>query len=391
MPAIRRADEVTAMSMPNECSGLRYPRWRQLICDRDPVERVTGYRDTIAPRPSEALDTHRLDRWLRRRLPDLPGGLAVRQFPQGKANLTYLLSFGGSYTEYVLRRPPIGNVPAGAHDMSREFRVLTTLWKEFDKAPRALLFCDDPLVIGAPFMIMERKHGVIVQERVPSVYGSGMDRKCNESISKAVVDTLAQLHKVDPVRAGLGDLGRPDGFLRRQIDGWRRRAKDSGLDLAGAEELVAWLETRLPSRTEVAILHNDWRLDNLALDPDDPSCCRAVYDWDMCTRGDPLADLGTLLASWHEPGEEVKGFAPMPTLVPGFLSRSAAIDRYERQSERVLGDVAWFLVFGTFKMAVIIQQIYARWDKGQTDDPRFAGMGDTATQLLGLAMERRAG
>lgn len=346
----------------------------------------------IEVRPDERFDVERLRDFLRGRLPgsDLP--LTVRQFARGKANLTYLLRFGDGATAhaYVLRRPPLGPVAPGAHDMGREYRVLSTLWRAFPKAARAYLFCDDESVIGAPFFVMERRHGVVVQGAVPERFGAGRDPRSNRALSEVVVDTLAEFHAVQPAAAGLDDIGRPDGFMERQVAGWTERwtrAKHEENPLA--DELAEWLAARVPTTGPITLLHNDWRLDNMAVAFDDPGTCVAVYDWDMCTRGDAFADLGTLMAVWYDPGEAPSELNTMPTLTPGWLSRATAIERYARRSGRDLTGVDWYVVFGTFKLAVVLQQIYIRWLRGQTADDRFAVMGEGAGQLLELAAARR--
>ncbi len=342
----------------------------------------------IDVRPDERFDTVKLQKWLIGRLEGADQPLSVRQFSRGRANLTYLLVFGDR--EYVLRRPPLGPVAEGSHDMAREHRVLSTLWTVFPKAARSFVYCPDPEVIGADFFVMERKHGVVVQGAVPAIYGSGRDEASNRALSTAVIDTLVELHAVDPAEAGLGDLGRPEGFLERQVDGWigrwdRAKHEDNSL----ADELGAWLRENLPSRSNPALIHNDWRLDNMALSEQDPGECVAVFDWDMCTRGDPLADLGTLMAFWYDEDEVAAAFKPMPTEVPGFMSRRQAIDRYGRLSGRDLSTIDWYVVFGTYKLAAVLQQIFIRWHRGQTADPRFSVLGDGAAHLMELANSRR--
>lgn len=350
--------------------------------------------ELIEVRPDERLDETALLTWLDGRLPGSDGEPTVLQFARGKANLTYLLRFGDH--EYVLRRPPLGPLAPASHDMTREFRVLSNLWRVFPLAARAYELCDDPSVIGAPFFIMERRHGVVVQGVIPEIFGGGADVDANRRLSEAVIDTLARFHAVDPVEAGLGDLGHPEGFVGRQVDGWVERwhrAKDEDLPLA--DEVAGWLHRHLPSSPTVSLLHNDWRLDNLAVSPVDPGECVAVYDWDMCTRGDPLVDLGTVVAMWFDPGELPPDLVGMPTSVPphrgGFMTRSQAIERYSRMSGRDLTGLAWYQVFGAFKMAVILQQIFIRWHRGQTLDDRFAGMGRGARALLEVAAARRSG
>jgi aminoglycoside phosphotransferase (APT) family kinase protein len=345
--------------------------------------------DVIEVRPDERFDEARLAAWLKGKLPgsDLP--LTVRQFGGGHANLTYLLRFGDD-VEYVLRRPPLGPVPPGAHDMEREHRVLSRLWRAFPLAPRAHLFCDDPEVIGAPFFVMERRHGVVVRGAIPPQFGGGRDERANRKLSEVVVDVLADFHAVDPEAAGFGDLGRPEGFLERQVTGWTQRWERSRVEpFPLADELQRWLLDNLPVSPPATLLHNDWRLDNMAVAEDDPGRCVAVYDWDMCTRGDPLADLGTVLALWYDPEEAPASMNPMPTLAPGFLRRAEAARRYGERSGRSLDALPYYLVFGTFKMAVVLQQIYFRYHRGQTRDARFAGLGEGAKALFRLADRRR--
>jgi aminoglycoside phosphotransferase (APT) family kinase protein len=345
--------------------------------------------DIIDVREDEGIDLVALQEWLKGRA-DLPTGRPrMRQFAGGKANLTYLLEFPGG-EELVLRRPPLGPVAEGAHDMSREFAVLSRLWQSFDKAPRALALCEDESVIGGPFFLMERKPGVVVRDVIPDRFGGGHDAGANRALSEVVIDTLAELHAVDAAGCGLADLGHPEGFLARQVRGWGDRwEKSRHEDNPVADEVRAWLEVNLPSSGPPTLLHNDWRLDNMAVAPDDPGRCVAVYDWDMATRGDPLADVGTLMASWYDEGEERSVLAPMPTTSPGWLSRAAALDRYAESSGQDMANSAWYVVFGTWKLGVVLQQIYIRWARGQTRDPRFEALGEGARTLFRVAAARR--
>lgn len=348
--------------------------------------------ELIEVRPDERFDSGRLLEWLGGRLRGSDQPLEVLQFARGKANLTYLLRFGD--TEYVLRRPPLGPVAPSAHDMGREFKVLSRLWQAFPKAARAYEFCDDPTVIGAPFFVMERRHGVVVQGVIPDIFGGGADPVANHRLSQAVVDTLAELHAVDPEEAGLGDLGHPEGFARRQVEGWVERwHRSKHEDNLLAVEVAEWLSSNLPTSDEVTLVHNDWRLDNMAVSETDPGTCVAVYDWDMCTRGDPLVDLGTVMSIWFDPGEAPPEFVNLPTAVPanqgGFMLRREAISRYGERSGRDLSGFSWYEVFGAFKLAVVLQQIFIRWHRGQTKDDRFAHMGTGAKVLLEVAASRR--
>ncbi|MGH8911989.1 MAG: phosphotransferase family protein [Acidimicrobiia bacterium] len=345
--------------------------------------------DLIDVRPEEAFDEARLAGYLGERLHDADSPMEVRQFAGGRANLTYLLRFGNR--EYVLRRPPLGPVAPGSHDMSREFRVLSRLWKAFSPAPRAHLYCDDESVIGARFFVMDRRGGVVVRESVPEMFGGGSDPAVNERLSTLVIDTLADFHAVDPASCDLQDLGHPAGFLERQVDGWRdrwQRARHADNPLA--DEVGRWLSATLPESPSPTLLHNDWRLDNMSVAEGDPTTCVAVYDWDMATRGDPLCDMGTLLASWHDPAEiDARTHSLMPVNVPGWLPRSRAIARYGERTGRDVSGMDWYVVFGTWKLGVVLEQIFIRYVKGQTTDARFADMGDGAARLFELAAARR--
>ncbi len=349
--------------------------------------------DVIPVRDEERFDEAKLQAWLADRLEGAGEPLAVEQFGGGHANLTYCLRFGSGpgAREYVLRRPPLGPVAPGSHDMEREYRALSVLWKAFPLAPRAYLFCGDPEVIGAPFFVMERRRGVVVRGEVPEVFGGGRDEEANRKLSEVVIDTLADFHAVDPKPIGLDGLSRnPGRFLERQVTGWTarwERARTEGNPLA--DELARWLLDNLPESPTPTLLHNDWRLDNMAVAEDDPGRCVAVYDWDMCTLGDPLADLGTVIAMWSDPEQAPAGTNPMPTQAPGFLGRQEAVARYGERSGRDVSGAAYYDVFGTFKMAVVLQQIYFRFHAGQTRDERFAGMAQVAKNLFSLAASRR--
>lgn len=344
--------------------------------------------DVIPVRPEESFSAPRVAEYLQGKVDGAEGIPAVKQFSGGHANLTYLLSYPS--VDLVLRRPPLGPVAPGSHDMAREYRVLSRLHRAFRPAPVAYLYCDDSSIIGAPFLVMERRSGVVIRSVVPEIFGSGADPVANRHLSEVVVDTLADLHRVDPAECGLEDLGRPEGFLARQVDGWLTRwqaAKHE--DNPAAEDVGQWIKANLPPSPVPTILHNDWRLDNMAVDPRDPGRCAAVYDWDMCTRGDPLADLGTVMGVWYQEGEMPATLNPMPTTVPGFMSRDEAVERYASRSGADVSHFNWYLVFGTWKLGVVLQQIFIRWQRGQTHDERFASMGEGAQRLFSLAAERR--
>jgi aminoglycoside phosphotransferase (APT) family kinase protein len=353
---------------------------------------VTSPAEVIDVRADERFDEGRVAAYLRGKIEGAERPLSVRQFGGGHANLTYLLCFGvgPEALEYVLRRPPLGPVAATSHDMRREYNALSRLWRAFPLAPRAYLYCEDSSVIGAHFLVMERRHGIVVRNVVPPEFGGGADPIANRKLSEVVIDGLVDFHAVDPEPIGLGSLGKPEGFLERQVKGWAARfdrARTSSIPVA--EETAAWLLRELPVSPPRTLVHNDWKLDNMAIAADDPGRCTAVYDWDMCTLGDPLCDLGTLLALWGHPGAEMGSTVAMPTQYPGFMTREELLQRYGERSGRDVGGAAYYLVFGAFKMAVVLQQIYFRFARGQTQDERFAALGRLAEGLFRFAAESR--
>ncbi|MFZ2006750.1 MAG: phosphotransferase family protein [Stellaceae bacterium] len=350
--------------------------------------------ELIAERPDERLDTAPLEPYLRAHLSGVKGALSVAQFHGGKANLTYLVRFGGQ--EFVLRRPPLGPIPPGAHDMRREHRVLSVLHRRFPLAPQSLLLCEDESIIGAVFIVEERRRGFVIRDDIPKDFAGRPE--LNRRVGFALIDALADLHLVDAAEIGLDGLGRVQGYLERQLSGWMRRWEGS---LGGPEEersrggmapVLDWLARARPKERAGALLHNDYRLDNCLLDTADPARIAAVLDWDMCTQGDPLADLGYVLNYWVEPGDdpEWRAIASMPTWREGFPSRAEAIERYAARTGSDVGDILWYQVFAAFKLAVIIQQIYIRYVRGQTQDARFqsywrrvVGLADKARVLIG--------
>jgi aminoglycoside phosphotransferase (APT) family kinase protein len=347
--------------------------------------------ELIDQRADERLETARLEPYLRAHLEGADGPLAVRQFAGGKANLTYLLRFGAQ--EFVLRRPPLGPIPPGAHDMRREHRVLAVLHRRYKPAPKSLLLCEDDRVIGAVFIVEERRHGFVIRDDIPPEFAGRPE--LNRRIGEALIDALADLHLVPPGDIGLDDLGRPEGYLERQLAGWTRRwqAAQGGEEAERAAATMApaldWLGCNLPNSQGTALLHNDYRLDNCLLDNGDPGHIAAVLDWDMCTQGDPLADLGYVLNYWVEPGDDPawREIAAMPTWREGFPSRADAIQRYAARTGFDVTAIGWHQVFAAFKLAVIIQQIYIRYVRGQTQDQRFRFYW---RRVLGLAEKARS-
>jgi aminoglycoside phosphotransferase (APT) family kinase protein len=334
-------------------------------------------------RPGEELDLAALSRFLAEHLPGFAGEVEVLQFPAGFSNLTYLLrvSVDGGERELVLRRPPFGSRVRSAHDMGREFRVLSELVRVWPRVPRPFLHCDDAAALGAPFYLMERVPGVILRGRPPA--GGELTPEVLRGLSIAFAAAFAELHGLDYRAAGLADLGRPEGYAGRQVRGWTERYLAARTDDAPeVERTAAWLAEHLPaegpSGAGAALIHNDFKYDNLVLDPADLTRIVAVLDWEMATVGDPLMDLGSSLAYWIDPDdpEELRSPAvPQLTALPGSLRRSELVERYSRASGREVADPVFYYAYGQLKLAGIVQQIYYRYRQGATADPRFAGLG----------------
>ncbi|MGB7599737.1 MAG: phosphotransferase family protein [Candidatus Sulfotelmatobacter sp.] len=307
--------------------------------------------------------------------------IVVEQFPSGHSNLTYLLHLGGR--EFVLRRPPFGSKVPSAHDMAREYRVLSRLHDCYPAAPRVILYCDDPSILNAPFYLMERIRGVIIRRDPPP--GMPFPPKIARELSEAFIDNLARLHRVDYSAIGLADLGKPEGYVERQVRGWIERYHNSKThDFPDVERISAWLIERMPASQQTALIHNDYKYDNLVLDPADITKIVGVLDWEMCTLGNPFTDLGTALAYWCDPEdpEELQETRSAPTTLPGTLSRTQLIERYIAAMGIDSPDMTFYLTFARFKVAVILQQIYYRYAQGLTQDERFVTLPKRIRTLL---------
>jgi aminoglycoside phosphotransferase (APT) family kinase protein len=341
--------------------------------------------ETISVRAGEELDLARLLPWLQNNLNNLEGNITVRQFGGGHANLTYLIR-GNHDVEYVLRRPPLGQVAKSAHDMAREHRVLKNLWRSFPLAPRSYLFCDDVSLIGAEFHIMQRKPGSCI--RSDKEGAQLQDRSAAKEIGKMLIDTLAALHTCDISKAGLCDLGSPEGFMQRQVEGWFKRWQNSLYpESPNVDGLIDWIVQHRPQTQLVGLVHNDFKLDNLLVEENDPSTVTAVLDWDMCTRGDVLSDLGTLLnycVSENEPSLYRLAMGREQAF-PGYPSHHEMILRYAELTGVNSRVVGWYRVFAAFRTATILQQIYFRWLQGQTRDPRFSKFDQRIGALIKMA------
>jgi aminoglycoside phosphotransferase (APT) family kinase protein len=323
-------------------------------------------------RAGEELDLEPLARYLRAKLPLSPSAtITIEQFPSGHSNLTYLVHTDGQ--DFVLRRPPFGSKVKSAHDMGREYRVLSKLFAVYPLAPEPLIFCDDEGVIGAQFYVMRRVQGIILRRDLPP--GLELSPERVRRLHENLLDNQVALHAVDFEAAGLGDLGRPAGYVERQVKGWTQRYFGSQTDeIPAVDQLAAWLSQKLPEESGAALIHNDYKLDNVVLDPADPTRIIGVLDWEMATLGDPLMDLGTSLSYWIEAGDadEFQVVRWGPTSLPGSMSRRELADRYREKSGRDVSNILYYYVFGLFKTAVVLQQIYYRYKHGFTTDERFA-------------------
>lgn len=341
--------------------------------------------DTIEVRAGEQLDWDRIEQYLRAHIPGIgAGSLEVRQFPSGASNLTYLVRIGA--WEGVLRRPPFGPVAPKAHDMKREAGLLARISPALPLAPRPYVFCDDLEIMGVPFYVMERRRGFVLNDTFPQ--GVEATPELCRRLSESVVDTLVEIHAIDWQAAGLAEFGHPEGFLERQVKGWiERYARSTTDESPNVESLARWLVEHIPAGPAPTLIHNDFKLNNMLLDYQDLARPVAVLDWEMTTVGDPLFDLAISLGYWVQANDpaELRSILPTVTPLPGFFSRAEFIERYARKSGRDLSSLQFYMTFAYFKLSVILQQIYVRWKRGQTQDPRFAIFGSRIGVLVDLA------
>jgi aminoglycoside phosphotransferase (APT) family kinase protein len=326
--------------------------------------------DAKAVRDEDSFDVAAVDAWLRPHAPDLTGPPEVHQFSGGASNLTYLLRY--PERELILRRPPPGTKAASAHDMAREHRVQESLKPTFPYVPTMIALCQDHGVIGSDFYVMERVPGAILRKEIPR--DLGLDGVGLRQLCESFVDRFVDLHQVDPEAAGLADLSKGPGYVRRQVDGWSRRYRAAKTwNVPSFERVMRWLEENQPDDVASCVIHNDFRLDNVVLAPDDPQRIVGVLDWEMATIGDPLMDLGCSLAYWVQADDDrlMHLIRRQPTHVPGMLTRQEVVGRYAERSGRQIDDWPFYEVFGLFRVAAIIQQIYYRYHHKQTRNPAF--------------------
>jgi aminoglycoside phosphotransferase (APT) family kinase protein len=345
---------------------------------------IPVHSDTAAVRRGEELNVAALTDYLQGKLQGAERGITVEQFPSGHSNLTYLLRMGER--EYVLRRGPVGPVAPKAHDMAREYHILRAVHPHFREAPEVFHLCEDAAVLGAVFFLMERRHGIILRDRVPPEVAAVPDYP--RLVSEALIDGLVKLHAIEIAAKGLTVLGKPEGFLERQVHGWAERWNRAKTEESPKMDgLIQWLKDRLPPSPAPTLVHNDYKLDNVMLRAGTVDGIEAVLDWEMATVGDPLADLGLTLCYWSWVGSPELGAHAMPGISsrPGWYTRDEFVNRYAERTGRDLTYIGYYEVLGIFKLTVILQQIYFRYFRGQTQDPRFRDFGERVKGLAGLS------
>jgi aminoglycoside phosphotransferase (APT) family kinase protein len=331
-----------------------------------------NYIDKTKPiREGEDFETAKVEAFLKAAIPGLEGALTVEQFPGGHSNLTYLLKIGGR--ELVLRRPPFGRKVKTAHDMGREYRIQKSLKPVFPYCPEPLAYAEDESIIGCPFYVMERIRGIILRRDLPK--GLSFSPQETRALCEKLMDVYAALHHVDYKKAGLEGYGKPEGYVRRQVEGWSERYRNARTDDApDFEPIMAWLHAKMPGESAiVSVIHNDYRFDNVVLDPMNPLEIIGVLDWEMATIGDPLMDLGGALAYWVDRADppNMQAIRIAPTHLEGMMTRRELVSAYARRMGMTIENIDFYYCFGLFRLAVIAQQIYYRFYHGQTKDERF--------------------
>lgn len=327
--------------------------------------------DRVGPvRPGEELDLGRLDVWLKARVAGLSGTPRVTQYHGGASNWTYRLEYDSH--DLVLRRPPAGTKAKSAHDMGREYRIQQALLPAFPFVPEMVAFCDDASVLGCEFYVMRRLDGIIPRKDFPRELA--LTSEATRRLCLNVIDTLIALHQVDPRAAGFEELGKGPGYARRQIEGWcDRYQKARTWNVPRLSALMGWLKAHVPDDVRTCVVHNDFRFDNVVLDPREPTRVIGVLDWEMATLGDPLMDLGNSLAYWVEAGDDffIRSLRRQPTHLPGMLRRREVVEHYCVRTGLRPANWAFYETYGLFRLAVIAQQIYYRYHHGETRNPAF--------------------
>lgn len=344
--------------------------------------------DRTAVRREDAFDEAAVAGWLAQNA-EISGVPEVEQYRRGASNLTYLLRYPDR--SLVLRRPPIGQKAQGAHDMVREYTVQQRLAGVYPYVPPMVALCEDESIIGTPFYVMEHVDGIILRSDLPD--GVTLPPDAAGQLASTVVDRLVDLHRVDPQEAGLEEFGRGSGYVARQVAGWSARYRRAVTpDAPDFQSTIGWLNRELPPDVDTCVIHNDYRLDNVVLDGQLVDI-RAVLDWEMATLGDPLMDLACALAYWIEAGDppELQALRRQPTYLSGMPTRDDVFEYYCIRTGRAVDNWDFYEVFGVFRLAVIMQQIYLRYYLGQTSNPAFASYGETVKYLHRRCEQIRAG
>jgi aminoglycoside phosphotransferase (APT) family kinase protein len=332
--------------------------------------------------PEEKIKQFLLEQHL---LNSIDNELKVSQFSNGYSNLTYLLQIEDK--ELVLRRPPF-SAPKRGHDMGREYKVLKHLNPVFEKAPKAEVFCEDTAIIGAPFYMMEKVDGIILTAK--TAYQKQVTPQAFKTIANTWLDTFVAFHQIDYKEAGLGDLGRPEGYVERQVRNWGKQYLAAATDeVPVATKVMTWMQEQQPKQYDHSLIHNDFKYDNVIFKNDSWSEITAILDWEMCTLGDPLMDLGTSLGYWTTATDPdlMKQGLPSPTVMEGNPSRTDIVQEYALKSGRKIDNLVFYYVYGLFKIAVIAQQIYYRYKHGHTQDPKFAHLNKASELCCNTAWQ----
>jgi len=339
---------------------------------------------TVEVRKGEELDIDAIDAVLKKALPDLEGQPEVTQYPSGASNLTYALDYPNR--RMVLRRPPFGDKPKSGHDMHREYRVMSGLKDEIP-VPNTLYYTKDPSIIGAEFYVMDRSEGPLIHSKIPKEWN--WTEQETRQLCENFFQTLVDLHSVDYEAVGLGDFGKPEGYVNRQITGWNRRFEAAWTDdIEKFEDVQSWLVENMPAKERgAAVIHGDYRIDNCILKASDPTQIEAILDWEISALGDPMMDLGNTLAYWIHADDPpfMQMMVRQPSGAPGMMTRQEILDFYAEKTGADVSGFQFYYVYGIWRLAVIIQQIYARFYRGQNDNPRFKDYGQMTSALGQLA------
>lgn len=320
--------------------------------------------------------------FVRNQIPGIPDGkLEVKKFTEGYSNQTYSIKIGE--WEAVMRRPPFGKIPPRAHDMQREYNLLTKINRVYPLAPKPFVYGEDESIMNRHFYLMEKKDGVVIDDSLPS--GFDDSNKYGSVISNSFIDALVQLQSIDCERSNLMDIGKPEGYLERQVHGWIKRFSNSKTDnVTSVKDLEKWLIDKRPETRETTIVHNDFKLNNLIFNKEDISIIEGVLDWEMATIGDPLTDVGATVSYWIQSEDPDLGITAV-TNQAGFMTRREFVEAYAQRSGRDVSDITYYVTFGFFKLAAILQQIYHRYAIGALEDERFEGLYIAVNNLVEMA------